>query len=215
MTEKNPRVEVPRCASFATPLHRPAITVAIPVLASCGADANQLDTASAAAVPSSTATAAAGPSDQAGAYTTQRFSIPLAVNRPTWQSSPPDPEEPNFATWVSEDDTHAIRLLAPVNHYTPGTYMAVPLQANYVEFLTSLEPNGVELSDLTKTTIGGRAATVMNAKTNRSGLDGILGCPTDGMIADDCYGLQPDHPLRLAVIDAPGGRPLLIWSAKT
>jgi len=46
--------------------------------------------------------------------------------------------------------------------------------------------------------------------TTENPIDGALGCPDDGLTAGDCYGLQPDLVLRLAVVDIDDG-PLLIW----
>ena len=49
----------------------------------------------------------------------------------------------------------------------------------------------------------------MTATTDR-GLDGSLGCQAEGLIAADCYGLQPNFTVRLAVVEV-GDQPLLIW----
>jgi hypothetical protein len=49
----------------------------------------------------------------------------------------------------------------------------------------------------------------MTAATDQA-LDGSLGCPDNGLSAEDCFGLQPDVVLRIAVVDTPNG-PLLIW----
>ena len=46
--------------------------------------------------------------------------------------------------------------------------------------------------------------------TTQSSLDGSVGCQEEGMFAADCFGLQPDRTIRLAVIDTDAG-PLLIW----
>ena len=49
----------------------------------------------------------------------------------------------------------------------------------------------------------------MTATTPNS-LDGSLGCQEEEMFAADCFGLQPDLILRIAVIDTDAG-PLLVW----
>ena len=46
--------------------------------------------------------------------------------------------------------------------------------------------------------------------TTLSSLDGSLGCQEEDSFAADCFGLQPDLILRIAVIDTEAG-PLLIW----
>ncbi|MCX5063493.1 hypothetical protein OG895_41930 [Streptomyces sp. NBC_00201] len=44
-------------------------------------------------------------------------------------------------------------------------------------------------------------------------MDGSLGCPTTDSDPDkDCVGLQPDHEIRVVVIDAPNG-PLVAWTS--
>jgi hypothetical protein len=60
-------------------------------------------------------------------------------------------------------------------------------------------------------TVDGVQATLVTAKATQS-LEGSLGCPTIGADrAQDCFGLQPDVALRIAVLDV-GGKPLLIWA---
>ena len=41
-------------------------------------------------------------------------------------------------------------------------------------------------------------------------LDGSVGCPAEEVEADECYGLQPDRTVRMAVIDT-GDATLLAW----
>ena len=41
-------------------------------------------------------------------------------------------------------------------------------------------------------------------------MDGVLGCQKPGLAAGDCFGLQPDLTLRIAVVDV-SGKTLLIW----
>ena len=50
----------------------------------------------------------------------------------------------------------------------------------------------------------------MMTATTPTSLDGSLGCQEEAMLAEDCFGLQPDLILRIAVIDTDAG-PLLIW----
>jgi hypothetical protein len=57
--------------------------------------------------------------------------------------------------------------------------------------------------------VGGQAATLLTATTDRA-LDGSLGCPTRKTSAPDCFGLQPDLALRIAVVKVHD-QTLLIW----
>ena len=69
--------------------------------------------------------------------------------------------------------------------------------------------HGAIFSDVIETTVDGFPATVVTATTDQS-IDGGLGCQADGLAAEDCFGLQPDLSLRLAVVEV-GDQPLLIW----
>jgi hypothetical protein len=62
---------------------------------------------------------------------------------------------------------------------------------------------------VTKTTVGGQPATIVTA-TTANGLDGSLGCPALAMAAPDCFGLQQDLVLRIAVVNV-AGKTLLVW----
>ena len=69
---------------------------------------------------------------------------------------------------------------------------------------------------MTKITVGGRPATLVDVTTGESNpegfLDGSLGCPERGADrAEGCFGPQPDLLLRLAVVEA-GDATLLAWA---
>ena len=80
---------------------------------------------------------------------------------------------------------------------------------DYAAYLLGQAADGAEFTDITNTTVDGRPATLVTANVADS-LDGSLGCPETGMTAHDCFGLQPDLTLRIAVIDT-GDETLLVW----
>jgi len=191
-----------------------AVVLTVPVLSCCSAGPSKPDAAQSGATASvsvSSSPSARTPTPGAP-YSTTSFSIPFTVNAPTWQPAGPAHEEANFLTWVSADDTHAVRFLAPVNSYPVDGTEAGPVPDDYVAFLESLNTKRLQLGDVHKTTVGGQPATLMSVTVESGGLDGVLGCPAQGVAAEDCYGPQQEKPMRLAIIDAPGGRPLLVWS---
>ena len=99
--------------------------------------------------------------------------------------------------------------MAPVNLYQPGATTATRVPSDYYDYLRGLTSHGVHLSDVVTTTVGGQPARVVTVTTDTS-LDGILGCPADGLAPGDCYGPQPDLSLRMAVVNV-NDQPLLIW----
>jgi hypothetical protein len=150
--------------------------------------------------------------DQPVTYSSTTFAVPFDVTLPEWVAPEPAAEEPNFVTWEGSEVDRAIRFLAPVSLYPPesmtsGTPSALP--DDYLSYVFSLADYGATFDDVVETTIDGLPATVVTATTDR-GLDGSLGCQAERLIAADCYGLQSDFTLRLAVVDV-GDQPLLIW----
>ena len=148
--------------------------------------------------------------EDASTYDTKTFNRPFDVTVPTWaQQATPNDEQPNFVTWLASDSDRAVRFLIPVNVYPPGGTGTTPPPKDYLAYLLSQTDHGAHFTDTTQTTVGGRPATIVTATTDNS-LDGSLGCPTLAMAADNCFGLQPDYVLRLAVIDT-GDKTLLVW----
>ena len=146
------------------------------------------------------------------AYSSTTFAVPFEVTLPEWVVPEPTAEEPNFVTWEGSDMDRAIRFLAPINLYPPAamtTGTPSPLPDDYLSYLFSLTDYGATFDDVVETTIDGLPTTVVTATTDRS-LDGSLGCQAEGLTAPDCYGVQPDLTLRLAVVEI-GDQPLLIW----
>jgi hypothetical protein len=99
--------------------------------------------------------------------------------------------------------------MVPVSVYQPGATTSTPPPPDYLAYLLSQRAHGARFSDQRTTTVGGWPATIVTANTAK-GLDGSIGCQTKGLTAGDCFGLQPDLTLRIAVIDADG-RTLLAW----
>ena len=150
--------------------------------------------------------------DQPVTYSSTTFAVPFDVTLPEWVAPEPAAEEPNFVTWEGSEVDRAIRFLAPVSLYPPesmtlGTPSALP--DDYLSYLFSLADYGATFDDVVETTVDGLPSTVVTATTDR-GLDGSLGCQAEGLIAADCFGVQSDFTLRLAVVEV-GDQPLLIW----
>jgi hypothetical protein len=142
-------------------------------------------------------------------YSSKAFVLPFDVAPPTWQPTAPSVDESNFVTWVSPDDTRAVRFMVPVNVYPPGGTGTTPPPRDYLAYLLAQKDHGARFADVTEAHVGGRPATIVTA-TVGSGLSGSIGCPKAGMSADDCFGLQPELVLRIAVIDF-ADKTLLIW----
>lgn len=140
-------------------------------------------------------------------YHSKTFVVPFDVIPPAWQPTAPPVEQPNFVTWKSVK--HAVRFLVPVGVYFPDLSTSSPTPPDYLAYLMEQSAHGAQFTSVSKTTVGDRAATLVTATTIRS-LDGSLGCQKPGMAAGDCFGLQPDLSLRIAVVDL-GGKTLLIW----
>ena len=80
---------------------------------------------------------------------------------------------------------------------------------DYIGYLLGQAADGATFADRADITVDGHPATVLTATVGTS-LDGSLGCPATGVTADDCFGLQPEVTLRIAVIDT-GDTTLLVW----
>jgi hypothetical protein len=193
------------------------------VLAGCSGAASSRSTGTAgspaASIPSvasatpaaSSATPSEAPSatPAAGTYSTRHFAVPIDVVLPPFVDPQPAEDSANFVTWLSADEALAIRFLRPVVVYQPGSATAGPLPTDYIGYLLGQADHGAQFTDRKDTTVDGNKAVVLTATTAKS-IDGSLGCPGTGIIADECFGLQPEYALRMAIIDMDSG-PLLIW----
>ncbi len=93
--------------------------------------------------------------------------------------------------------------------YAPGDTAASPPPDDYLTYLLGQSEDGATFSDQSETTVDGLPATLVTATVEDS-LDGSVGCPAEDVAADECYGLQPEVTVRMAVIDA-GDSTLLAW----
>jgi len=155
----------------------------------------------------------AGVTSSAGAsYLSKAFVPPLEVTVPVWLPREPWADERNFLTWIGDGVwvDRAVRFLVPVNLYGPESFTATAPPDDYLEYLRAQVQHGAHFADDAAMTVGGRPATVMTATTSTN-LDGLLGCPADGVPAADCFGLQAGLALRIAVINA-GGTTLVAWA---
>jgi hypothetical protein len=157
--------------------------------------------------PATSATTAAAPAGPT--YSTKYFTTPVDVTVPSWLEPTPTDDTAHFVTFGSSDGNRALRLLSPVVVYPPGSSAAAPIPKDYLSYLLGQAANGGHLAERVDTTVDGHRAAVLTATTDQS-IDGSLGCPDTGVSAADCFGLQPEFVLRLAVITTDHG-PLLIW----
>lgn len=143
-------------------------------------------------------------------YSTLAFSVPFDVTVPAELPAEPTIDETNFVTWESRTpDGPAVRFLAPVSVFPPGSTIATPPPEDYLAYLLAQEGHGATFTDQTETVVGDLPTTMITATVDEA-LDGSLGCPELEMDAGDCFGLQPELTLRVAVMDVDG-RTLLAW----
>jgi hypothetical protein len=180
---------------------RTAATLAASLLvlasSACGGDSSRLPTPSASV---STRT-----------YASQAFSIALTVTLPEDLKDEANPDSATLLSWDSNlAENNKVRFLQPVNLYKPKQLEPVAPPQDYLAYLRGLTAQGATYSDVVTTTVDGHAATLMTGGAAES-LDGVLGCPRINTSPADCFGLQPDLSLRIAVIDV-GGKTLLAWA---
>jgi WD40 repeat protein len=178
--------------------------------AACGSDhgSTQPTETSAARTTVVETTGSAG-DQRESTYATNAFAPPFDVTVPSWLPAAPTVDESNFVTWEAPDGVRAVRFLVPVNVYPPGSDATILPPQDYLAYLLSQTDHGASFTDVSKTTVGGRPATLVTATTTKS-LDGSLGCQKEQMTAAACFGLQPDFVLRIAVVDV-GDKTVLIW----
>jgi hypothetical protein len=162
-----------------------------------------------AAAPRASADSSPAPASPA-TFHSETFSVPFDVDVPAWLPAEPSVEETRFVTWESTSEDRKVRVLLPISVYRPGDTYTTPPPVDYLTYLREQAASGAEFTDETAVEVAGRSATLVTAGTDRA-IDGSLGCPADGMTATDCFGLQPDLLLRLAVVPLDAGT-LLIWA---
>lgn len=157
-----------------------------------------------------TTSSAAGP-PSASNYTSERFSIPFTVTLPASLKPQPTEDTGTFVTWESVSaGGKAVRFLQPVVVYRPGSSSPQAPPKDYLTYLRGQTSHGAKFANAKTISVDGHATTIMTATTTRA-LDGSLGCPTATTAADECFGLQTDLALRIAVIDL-NGKTLLAWA---
>jgi hypothetical protein len=167
--------------------------------------------------PTTSTTAAASAGGQT--YSSKAFVLPLTVTVDAGLKSPPNPDSPNLLSWdATASEDNKVRFLVPVELYRPGSSTPDAPPKDYLTYLQGQTKDGAELSKVTKITVDGHPATLMNltstvdASHPEGFLDGSLGCPQRGADqAEGCFGPQPDLLLRLAVVDV-GETALLAWA---
>jgi hypothetical protein len=179
-----------------------ALTLSV---AACGGDD---EPTAAASAPDASAPAADAPAT----YSSRTFDVPFAVQVPAWLPAEPSEEGPHFVTWESTSDDRKVRMLLPVSVYRPGegAPTAPPGPAAYLPYLREQVEAGAVFTDEETLEVSGRSVTLVTAGSDRP-IDGSLGCQADGMTAEDCFGLQPELLLRMAVIPLEDAT-LLTWS---
>jgi hypothetical protein len=198
----------PRRATAWPPIGLLGVLIAAGLLATAcsagSADAGPAGTPVPTPVASSTATPAAS----GATYTSQSFVVPFQVTVPAWLPVKADQDRPNFLTW-ERPGLPAVRFLVPVAVYPPGSTETSKPPQDYLSYLLNQAKSGAQFSDQAQTTVGGRPATILTATTGQS-LDGSIGCPEAKQTAEDCFGLQPDLSVRLAVVPFDD-KVLLVW----
>jgi hypothetical protein len=151
-------------------------------------------------------------------YSSKAFVVPFTVTVDAALKSPPNPDSPNLLSWdaAASDVDNAVRFFVPVIVYPPGSDTPQVPPKDYLKFLQSQTNDGAEFSKVTKITVDGHPAMLMNVTTSRPEgfLSGSIGCSertADKHDGDRCRGIQPDYLLRLAVIDL-GETTLLTWA---
>jgi hypothetical protein len=152
-------------------------------------------------------------------YRTRHFAVPFTVTvDPAVLGTSPAVDVEHLVYFDAVDGERKMRFLSPATTYPPGSSTPIAPPADFLAYLRDQAGNGITLTDETTTTVGGRPATLVGAASDGSRpegfYDGSLGCisPDEPQDSDDgCFGIQPDLPLRLAVIDVDGTT-LLAWA---
>jgi hypothetical protein len=197
-----------------------AVLILVGTTACTSASLSTSTSPSASTEPSSTpASASPSASEPVGKrYTSTSFAVPLTVIVEPLLKSPPFADTTNFLTWhAAADANEKIRFLIPVEVYSPQVGGPRPPPTNYLAYLQRQASYGATFSDVSTITVDGHAATLMTATTSES-LNGSLGCPIIGVNnpehdgVGECFGLQPDVILRIAVFDMGSGTTLVAWA---
>ncbi len=159
------------------------------------------------------ATSSAPVAPESSTYVSTAFIVPFEVTPPDWwrPNAKPSAERPNFVTWELPQPDPAVRFFVPATVPPAGGGSGTDVPDDYAAYLLSLRDYGASFDDIVETTVAGRPATIVTARTPTT-LDGSLGC--EGAPGFECWGLLDDLVLRMAVIDA-GDHTLLVWRRDT
>ena len=185
--------------------------VALLAVSGCGGAGPTSSASSTAAISATAPTSASSAASQT--YSSKAFVVPLTVTVDAALKSPPNRDSSHLLTWdATASETNKIRFMVPVVVFRPEDEKPEAPPKDYLKFLIAQTSAGAEFSKMSKITVDGRPATLMDVTTNTE-LAGSLGCTerVSTKHADSCFGLQPENNLRLAVIDV-GDSTLLAWS---
>jgi hypothetical protein len=186
--------------------------VAVLAVSGCGGGGTASSASSHAATSATAPTSASSAASQT--YSSKAFVVPLTVTVDPALQSPPNRDSSHLLTWdAAATEENKVRFMVPVVVFRPENQTPeTPPKEEYLKFLMAQTNWGAEFSKVSKITVDGRPATLMDVTTNQE-VSGSLGCieRVSNKHADSCFGLQPDYHLRLAVIDV-GDTTLLAWA---
>lgn len=185
--------------------------VALLAISGCGGGGTTSSASSPAATSATAPTSASSAASQT--YSSKAFVVPLTVTVDAALKSPPNRDSSHLLTWDAvATEVNKVRFMVPVVVFRPENETPDAPPKDYLKFLMAQTNSGAEFSKVSKITVDGRPATLMDVTTNPE-LAGSLGCTeqVSNKHADSCFGLQPDFYLRLAVIDV-GDSTLLAWA---
>jgi hypothetical protein len=149
-------------------------------------------------------------------YSSKAFVVPFTVTVDAALKSPPIRDSSHFLTWDAvASQENKVRFMVPVEVFRAGKETPQAPPKEYLKYLMAQAKDGAVFSNVTKITVDGRPATLMDTTTYdpEGFLSGLLGCfeRVSNKHGDGCAGLQPDATGRLAVIDV-GDTTLLAWA---
>jgi len=158
-----------------------------------------------------------GQPSEGATYSSRAFIVPLTVKLSPALEATSVTDSEHLLTWdAAENDNNKVRFLSPVEVYPPtaqgeGQSPSAPPK-DYSRYVMSLGKfSGVKITNVEKSTVGGRPATLMTLTKTGDEQSGSLGCPARADDpGEDCFGIQPDFKLRFAVMES--GPPLAIWA---
>jgi hypothetical protein len=149
--------------------------VALAVVPGCGGGGNATTS-----TPRPSTISTSSPGGQS--YASKAFVLPLTVTVDPVLKSPPNLDSRNLLSWdAAASDDNKVRFLVPVELYRPGSSTPEAPPADYLTYLRGFTKAKAEMSEVGKTTVDGRPATLMNLTWNPDAghpegyFDGALG----------------------------------------